>query len=108
MTRPSAINALIITAAMAFMAGCKTTGPNGGTIVRIETTPPGATVTIPGDGACETPCTVEVNSPKAATIAKTGFKKQDVWFTPDNSRVQIDLEHAAPTTDVDAEDLPAL
>ena len=89
-------------------AACQTTGPNGGKLVAIETDPPGATVTVGGYGECETPCTVEVSGPQPATIAKAGFKKQDVTLSPDERRLRVTLEFAAPTEDVDATALPDL
>lgn len=85
-----------------FASGC-TMGPTS-----ISTNPSGATVIVEGYGECVTPCSVLVDSPRNVTVAKAGFKKQQIILTPDQRRLTVDLELAAPTSDVAAGTLPPL
>jgi len=65
----------------------------------IESEPSGALVQIPGHGECETPCTV---------VAKAGFTPQHFRMTPGGGDLNIVLELAAPTQEVDTEQLPEI
>ena len=90
-------------------AGCQTLALGGGpTIVRVSSMPEGALLRVDGFGECETPCTVEVDKPRMATIAKAGYKPQRVTLEPGKRKVAITLELSAPTTDVDTTQLPEL
>ncbi len=93
---------------IALLSGCQTMGPNGGKLIRIETMPPGAIVSIQNAGECETPCTIELDGPRRVNLARIGYKKKEIYVTLDKSRVRVDLEPVAPTADVDAQSLPEL
>ena len=95
----------VLAAAAAFLlGGCLTTS----SVREIRTTPPGATVTIPGFGECSTPCTVQFSQPRQVTIAKAGYKKQIITVGPRGGRILVPLELVAPSVDVDATSLPDL
>ena len=96
--------------ALALAAGCKTLtgGAPASTITLINSDPAGAEVTIEGFGECVTPCRVEIDKPRAVKVAKAGYLAQNFQITPDKKRVDLKLELAAPTTDVDATALPEL
>lgn len=98
-----------IAAAMSLMmlGGCLSTG-DGARTVDVLTDPPGAQLTIEGVGACETPCTVKLDRPRQARIAKAGFVSTTVTLTPDRRALTIPLELAAASDDVDAVALPDL
>lgn len=96
---------LLIVPALLAATGCVTFGSDAAKIV---TVPPGATVRVDGFGECETPCTVKVDQPRYVTIAKAGYKAQRIRISPDQSKVEVELELAAPTEDVDAQTLPDL
>ncbi len=87
--------------------GCQSSG-NGARIAVIETEPPGAIVKVEGFGECVSPCSIELDAPRRLTIAKAGFKKRVMEITPGDRRVRVDLELAAPSGDVVADDLPPL
>lgn len=87
-------------------AACQTT--SGAQLTVIETTPPGARVNVEGYGECVAPCSIEHDAPRRVTIAKVGFRKQTIVINPGDRRVRIDLELAAPSGEVVADDLPPL
>ena len=88
------------------LGGCVTTG--GGSTLLVNTDPQGALVAIDGAGECESPCTVKLDGPRRARIAKAGFVALDVMLTPNRRSVTIPLELAAASDDVDTETLPEL
>jgi hypothetical protein len=89
------------------LAACETAGPRT-TLVRVETTPPGAVLRIADFGECETPCTIEIDRERAATIAKAGFEPATIVLKPGGRAVSLTLDLAAPTEAVDATALPDL
>lgn len=101
----------IAVAALA-LGGCQTLafgdrGPRT-TLTTVTTTPAGARVTVEGFGACETPCTIEIDKPRNITIAKAGFDTQKFVLLPGHKKLDVTLNLSAPTTGVDAEELPEL
>jgi hypothetical protein len=76
--------------------------------VSVITEPAGALLTIEGVGECETPCTVRLDSPRQANLAKAGFVAQTVTLGPERSSVTIPMELAAASDDVDTTVLPDL
>lgn len=98
------IIAAAITAAL--LGGCVTTG--GGNVLMVNTDPQGALLTIDGIGECETPCSVKLDEPRQARIAKAGFVTLGVLLKPGSKPLTIPLDLAAASTDVDAEALPEL
>ena len=99
----SAARTLFAAFAFAALAGCASDG-----LTKIVTSPPGATVTVAGYGQCETPCTVQLDGVRDIIVAKAGYKKRELSIAPDQGRVALDLELAAPTTGVEADALPPL
>jgi hypothetical protein len=87
-------------------AACQTAPTT--TIVRVETTPAGAVLSIAGFGECETPCTIEVDREREAQIAKAGFKPQTVLLKPGAKTLAVTLDLAAPTTAVDETGIPEI
>lgn len=85
------------------LSGCLTTS---GEVSQINSTPPGALVSVNGVGECETPCTVELNQLRRVTIAKAGYKPFRFVLPPDGRDISVELELVAPTEDVDAVALP--
>lgn len=83
-------------------------GGDGARNVSVITDPPGALLTIDGFGECETPCTVKLDEPRRARLAKAGFVAQTVTLGPDRSSVTIPMKLAAASDDVDAATLPDL
>lgn len=94
-------------AALALLSGCQTLG-GGAQIVSLQTDPPGALVVIDGAGQCETPCTVKLDGPKKARIAKAGFVTQYLTLSPGKREIVVPLELAAASEDVDETELPEL
>ena len=93
--------------AIAALGGCQTFG--GGDLLNLQTEPPGALVVIDGAGQCETPCTIKLDGPKKARIAKAGFVTQYVTLNPSRKKqVVVPLELAAASEDVDRTELPEL
>ena len=92
------------------LAGCMAaTGPGGGALTEVVTTPPGAVVKLEGfPGECESPCVIEHDGPRKALIAKAGFKATSVEIRPGDRRVVVTLDLAAPTTDVSSGALPEI
>ena len=87
------------------LSGCLTTASNMRTI---NSDPTGATVRIEGFGECETPCEIKLDAQRSVIVAKAGYLPQKFWISPDGPAVDVILELAAPTDDVDAEALPDL
>lgn len=94
------------------LGGCQTLafGDKGGgtTLTTVTTTPAGARVSVEGFGACETPCTIEIDKPRNITIAKAGFDTQKFVLLPGHEKLDVVLKLSAPTTGVDSEALPEL
>ncbi len=88
--------------------GCLTILGGGGNKIDIETTPPGATVTLEGFGECETPCAIQLEQTRRVTVAKAGYKPVRLRVPPDSRDISIILELAAPTDEIDATTLPDL
>ena len=88
--------------------GCKTFGGGGPTIVQVNSEPAGALVRVEGFGECETPCTVEVDKPRRAQVAKAGYNPKQIMLEPGKRKVTVTLELSAPTTGVDETELPEL
>ncbi len=100
---------LLTISALTVAAGCKTLGGGDATtITLINSDPPGAEVTVEGFGECLTPCRIEIDKPRSVKVAKAGYLAQSFQITPDRKRVEVKLELAAPTKDVDATELPEL
>ena len=76
--------------------------------IDIETTPPGATVTLEGYGECETPCSIEIGQTRRVTVAKAGYKPVRLSVPPNSRDISILLELAAPTEEIDSTSLPDL
>ncbi len=93
--------------ALSMLGGCQTIGGAGDTLT-LQTTPPGALVTIEGVGECETPCTIKLDGPQNARIAKAGFVTQFVTLNPSRKPATLPLELAAASKDVDTTALPEL
>ncbi|MEE2691744.1 MAG: PEGA domain-containing protein [Pseudomonadota bacterium] len=90
-------------------AGCKTLGGGpSSTITLIESDPPGAQVTVEGFGECDTPCRIEIDKPRMVKVAKAGYLAQRFQIVPGKKRVDVKLELAAPTKNVDSSELPEL
>ncbi|MEL6360049.1 MAG: PEGA domain-containing protein [Pseudomonadota bacterium] len=97
---------LLILAA-ATLSACQTlSGQN--TIAEISTVPSGAQVTVEGLGSCITPCTVDVTKTRRVAIAKAGFLKEERVLEAGQRRLALDLQLAAPSTDVSETSLPDL
>lgn len=89
------------------LTGCMTIG-GGSSVMLVNTAPQGALVAIDGYGECETPCTIGLDAPKKARIAKAGFVSKTFVLSPGSREVTIPLELAAASEDVDASALPDL
>lgn len=87
------------------LSGCLA---SSGGMRTIESTPAGALVTIEGYGECETPCTVKLDGYRQVTVAKAGYKAQRFGVKPGGKTIQVILELAAPSGEVDATALPEL
>ncbi len=96
----------IIAAGLVSLPGCLTL--SGGDVRTITSQPTGALVQIADYGECETPCTVRLDALREMTVAKAGYKAQRFHVAPGNKDVHVILVLAAPTTDIDAAELPAL
>ncbi len=96
---------ILILTTMVLLNGCLATS---GAMRSFTSTPSGATVTIDGYGACETPCTVKLDGDRKVTVAKAGYKAQRFGVKPGGAPVNVILELAAPAGVVDAETLPDL
>jgi PEGA domain-containing protein len=96
---------ILILATVFFLNGCFVTS---GGMRSFTSTPSGATVTIDGYGACETPCTVKLDGYRKVTVAKAGYKAQRFGVKPGGAPVNVILELAAPAGVVDSETLPDL
>lgn len=95
--------------AFAALGGCQAMFGGSIQVLNVQTDPPGALVAIEGAGQCETPCTIKLDSPKKARVAKAGFVTQYVTLSPGGkSNVVISLELAAASDDVDTTELPEL
>ena len=101
---------ILILVGVFVLGGCKSLGLGdaGPTMVLVSTTPPGALVQVAGFGECEAPCTVEIDRPREVLIAKAGYNPQRLTLQPGKRQVDVVLELSAPTTGVDAEELPEL
>lgn len=90
------------------LAGCKTLGAEGlkTTMVTLSSTPAGALATVEGFGECETPCTIEIDKPRNVTVAKAGYDPQKITLQPGRKKVDLVLKLSAPTTGVDATEMP--
>jgi hypothetical protein len=95
---------LLATLALA-AAGCAATGAKRTEVV---TKPAGAVVRVEGFGECLSPCVIELDAARNVTIAKAGYKAQNIVIRPDGRRVVVELELAAPTTDVEESEIPEL
>ncbi len=84
------------------LAGCLTLGGQR----EIQTTPAGAFVSIDGFGECETPCTVKLDQPRRARIAKAGYVTRIVMIEPGDGPIIIPLDLAAASEEVDTQALP--
>lgn len=104
MTRRIIVLPMFLALMASVTASCQTVG--GVTLRTINTIPAGAKLTVSGYGECETPCSVALDQPRRATIAKAGFIKQDVILQPGRGDLTFELSLAAPTSDVDATALP--
>ena len=102
---PMRLTAIVI--GMALLGGCVTTG-GGGSVRQVITTPPGALLTIDGVGECETPCSVKLDGPRQARIAKAGFITVTIVLTPGRKAITVPLELAAASESVDTQALPAI
>lgn len=98
----------IVGAAAAATTGCLTTPGGGASVREIITDPPGAMVTLESGGSCETPCTIKLDRPQKARIAKAGYVTVTAVIAPGGGKVKIPLELAAASTGVDATALPEL
>ncbi|WP_375205870.1 PEGA domain-containing protein [Hyphococcus sp.] len=92
---------------MLLPGGCMTIGGGASTLM-VKTDPEGALLAIDGVGECETPCSVRLDGPKQARIAKAGFVSKTYVLSPGKNEVTIPLELAAASDDVDATALPDL
>jgi hypothetical protein len=86
-------------------AACATTKAP---VVKITSEPEGALVTVAGYGECETPCTVALDSPRQVVVAKVGYKPRRFTLSPDRKRVHVVLDLAAPTKEVESDELPEI
>lgn len=91
----------------AALGGCQTFG-GAGNLLSLQTDPPGALVVIEGAGQCETPCTIKLDGPQKARIAKAGFVTQYLTLSPGKKEIIVPLELAAASDDVDTTELPEL
>jgi PEGA domain len=96
---------ILILATVVFLSGCLATS---GGMRSFTSMPSGATVTIDGYGACETPCSVKLDGYRKVTVAKAGYKAQRFGVNPGGAPVNVILELAAPAGVVDSETLPDL
>ena len=93
------------------LGACQTLGGGAADNERyteIMTTPPGATVTIENYGQCESPCRISHDGVRQITIAKAGYRKKTYKVSPGAGKVNIVLELAAPSEDVETTTLPEL
>lgn len=96
---------ILMIAVLTMASGCATFGDG---VTHMTSVPPGALVTVPGAGSCETPCTVKLVRPLEVTVAKAGYVAKRVRVEPGQAKSEVKLELAAPTKDVDASELPEL
>lgn len=77
--------------------------------LQIESVPTGAQVTFPDESSCVTPCTVEITFDMVITVAKIGYLPRS-YNAPAGASgaLLVELEEAAPTTDVEESALPDL
>lgn len=101
----SAFQIVIAIIALLGLQGCLSTT---GELRNITSVPSGALVKIDGYGECETPCSIKLDQRREITVAKAGYKAQRFGILPGKKDVHVILELAAPTSDVDAEELPEL
>lgn len=102
------LRTIAVLAALTLAAGCQTFGGGKSKMVELVTLPPDATATVEGFGACQTPCTVEIDQPRWVNFAKAGYLAQRLQITTDKKKVNVVMELAAPTTDVDTTVLPEI
>lgn len=91
-----------------FVASCATDDGAKPRLTQVTTEPPGALVTIVGFGECESPCVIEHDAPREIVVAKAGFKPRTLTITGKTKSVELKLELAAPTEQVDERVLPDL
>ncbi|MEO0879812.1 MAG: PEGA domain-containing protein [Pseudomonadota bacterium] len=94
--------------AAGFLSIIASVGCASSNLTEVVSTPSDATITVDGAGDCQTPCTIEVLSPIGITVAKTGYAPQRMYLSPGGKRVNVKLELAAPTEEVDEAALPDL
>ena len=95
--------AIMVITALA-LGGCLTTG----SLREVRTKPAGAYLMIEGFDACETPCTIKLDSPRRARISKTGYVTQDIVIERGILPMTVTLDLAAASTGVDTAELPAI
>ena len=95
---------MMLTISAALLSGCLTSGG----IREIRSTPSGAFVAIDGFGECETPCTVKLDEPRRIRVAKAGYVTQNFILEPKGGAIDIPLELAAASENVDTVVLPEL
>ncbi|GJL94584.1 MAG: hypothetical protein DHS20C05_09890 [Hyphococcus sp.] len=98
------MRAVFLASITVLLAGCASSGG----MRTINSTPPGALVTVEGYGECETPCTIKLDGSRHITVAKAGYKAQRFYISPDGQPVEVILELAAPAGEVDETSLPAI
>ncbi len=81
---------------------------SGPSQTEIVTIPADALVRVEGYGECQSPCVVELDAPRTITIAKAGYRAQQIEIRPGESKVTIPLELAAPTKAVEETEIPDL
>jgi len=97
----------LMASSAALLGGCMTI-PGVSTVQMVNTDPQGVLLTIDGKGECETPCTVKLDGPQKARLAKAGFQTITVTLAPGKSEVTIPMQLAAASTGVDSTELPEL
>lgn len=95
---------MIIATAALSLGGCLTMGG----VREIRSNPTGAYLSIEGFGSCETPCTVKLDGPRQARLARIGYVTQDIIIEPGIRPLTVTMVLAAASEDVDALALPDL
>jgi hypothetical protein len=99
---------VLVLAAFTLTGGCLTFGGGKSRMVELVTEPAGALARVEGFGECETPCTIELDAPRMVTLAKAGYTAKRFQLTTEKKKVEVVMELAAPTTEVDTTVLPEI
>ena len=90
--------------AVLLLAGCATPTPTGP--LTLASDPSGATVRLSDGRSCQTPCTVPLEAPVTATLAKAGHRAETVTLQPEQrGTIMVTLPPAGRATGVEEVEL---